>query len=75
MLNFNFSEKGLGLVSPTHFVYHFSIKIILMLQSINGPNFIVFVLLHDQKSQDKNLNILRTKRAFEAKKKSIFHHL
>ena len=24
MLNFNFSEKGLGLVSPSHFVYGFS---------------------------------------------------
>ena len=23
MVNFNFSEKGLGLVSPPHFVYHF----------------------------------------------------
>ena len=30
MLNFNFSEKDLGLVSPAHFVYHFSIKIVLM---------------------------------------------
>ena len=30
-LNFNFSEKGLGVVSPPHFVYHFSIKIVLML--------------------------------------------
>ena len=26
MLNFNFSEKGLGLVSPPHFVYDFSRK-------------------------------------------------
>ena len=26
MLDFNFSEKGLGLVSPPHFVYDFSKK-------------------------------------------------
>ena len=26
MLNFNFSEKGLGLVSPPHFVYDFQEK-------------------------------------------------
>ena len=31
MLNFNFSEKAQGLVSPTHFVYEFSRKIFLML--------------------------------------------
>ena len=35
MLNFNFSEKGLGLVSPPHFVYDFSGKMFLMLHSIN----------------------------------------
>ena len=42
MLNFHFSEKGLGLVSPPHFVYDFSRKIFLMLHSINWPNFIVW---------------------------------
>ena len=41
MLNFNFSEKGLGLVSPLHFVNNFSRKMFLMLHSINCPNFIV----------------------------------
>ena len=41
MLNFNFSEKGLGLVSPPHFVYDFSRKMFLMLHFINWPNFIV----------------------------------
>ena len=40
MLTLNFSEKGLGIVSPPHFVYDFSRKIILMLYSINWPNFI-----------------------------------
>ena len=29
MLNFSFPEKGLGLVSPPHFVYDFSRKIFL----------------------------------------------
>ena len=41
MLNFNFSEKGLRLVSPLHFVYDFSRKLFLMLDSIDGPNLIV----------------------------------
>ena len=41
MLNVNFSEKSLGLVSPTCFVYDFSRKMFLMLHSINLPNFIV----------------------------------
>ena len=31
MLNFDFSEKGLGLVSLPHFVYDFSRKMFLML--------------------------------------------
>ena len=44
-LNFNFSEKGLGLVSLSHFVYNFSRKMFLMLHSINWPNFIVRLLL------------------------------
>ena len=35
MVNFNFSEKGLGLVSQPHFVYDFSRKMFLMLHCIN----------------------------------------
>ena len=35
MLNFNFPEKGLELVSPPNFVHDFSKKKILMLYSIN----------------------------------------
>ena len=35
MLNFDFLEKGLGIVSPPHFVYDFSTKMFLMLYSIN----------------------------------------
>ena len=45
MLNFNFSEKGLGLVSPPHFVNDFSRKMFLILNSINGLNFIVWLPL------------------------------
>ena len=107
MLNFSFSEKGLGLVSPPHFVHDFPRKMFHMLHSIdhsilidqislydclhfsrswqyvyynyflarlwrhkiwNQPNFSYqVVLLHGQKSQDKNLNILRKKTAFEVK--------
>ena len=37
MLNFNFSEKGLGLVSQPHFVYDFSKK-----------SFSCYILLTDQ---------------------------
>ena len=42
MLNFIFLEKGLGLVSSPHFVSDFSIKMFLMLHSINWPDFIVW---------------------------------
>ena len=35
MLNFDFKEKGLGIVSVPHFVYDFSRKISLVLYSTN----------------------------------------
>ena len=35
-----FLQKGLGIVSPPHFMYHFSRKTFLMLYSINLSNFI-----------------------------------
>ena len=35
MLNFDFLEKGLGIVSPLHFVYDFSREMVLILYSIN----------------------------------------
>ena len=41
MLNFDFPEKGLRLVSPPHFVYYFSRKMSLILYDIKGPDFIV----------------------------------
>ena len=41
ILNFNFPEKGLRLVSPPHFVYDFSRKMFIMLYSINWPILIV----------------------------------
>ena len=40
MLNFDFLEKGLGIVTPLHFVYNFSWKIFLKLYCINWPHFI-----------------------------------
>ena len=45
MLNFSFSEKGLGLVSQPHFLFDFSRKMFLMLHSINWPNFTVWLPL------------------------------
>ena len=48
MLNFNFSDKSLGLVSPSHFVYDFSKKMFLMFH----------VLLADQISLSLLLEIL-----------------
>ena len=38
-------RKGLGIVSPPHFVDDFSRKMLFMLYSINWPNFIVRLLL------------------------------
>ena len=40
MLNFDFLDKGLGILSPAHFVYDSSTKMFLMLYSVNWPNFI-----------------------------------
>ena len=45
MLNFEFLEKGLGIVSLPPFVYDFSRKMFLMLYPINWPNFIAWLLL------------------------------
>ena len=45
MLNFDFLEKGLGIVSPPHFEKDFSRKMVLMLYSIDWPNFIVWLPL------------------------------
>ena len=46
MLNIDIldKDKGLGIVSPAHFVYDFSPKMFL-LHSINRPNFIVWLPL------------------------------
>ena len=40
VLNFNFLGKGLGIVSPAHFLYDVSTKMFLTLCSIIWPNFI-----------------------------------
>ena len=44
MLNFDFLKKSLGIVSPPHSVFGFSIKMFLKLYSINPyyPNFEFF---------------------------------
>ena len=45
MLNFDFLDDGLRIVSPAHFVYDFSTKMSLLLYSINRPNFIAWLPL------------------------------
>ena len=45
MLNVDFLEKGLGIVSPAHFVYDFLRKVFLKLYSINWPGFIAWLSL------------------------------
>ena len=45
MLNLDFLDKVLGIVSPAHFEYGFSTKMFLMLYSFNWPNFIAWLPL------------------------------
>ena len=45
MLNFDFLNKGLRIVSSAHFVYDFSTEMLLMLYPINWPNFIAWLPL------------------------------
>ena len=45
VLNFDFLENDLEIVSSPHFVYDFSKKMFLMLYSINWRNLIVWFLL------------------------------
>ena len=43
MLNFEFLEKGLGIVSPAYFEHDLLRKMFLVLYSINSPNVIVLI--------------------------------
>ena len=45
MLNFDFLEKGLGIVFLPHFLCDFLKKMFLMLYSINWQNFIAWLPL------------------------------
>ena len=45
MLNFDFLDNGLVIVSPAHFVNDFSTQIFLMLYSIKWSNFIAWLPL------------------------------
>ena len=45
MINFDFLDEGLGIASPPHFVYDFSTKMLLIVHSINSPNFIAWLPL------------------------------
>ena len=92
---FKKTERGLELVSLSHFLHDFWRITFFLLQSINWPNCIVWLPLRHEilckmcmlivcypdqyylsnlaafstwpKTQDKILNILRTKRAFKTK--------
>ena len=43
MFNFDFLDKGLGIVSPAHFVYDFLIKTFLMTDQISLPGCLYFL--------------------------------
>ena len=45
MLNSDILDKGLRIVSPSHFMYDFSAKMYLILYSIKWPNFIDWLSL------------------------------
>ena len=45
LLNFDFIEMGLGIVSPPHFVYYFSKKMFFTLYFISWPHLIVWLPL------------------------------
>ena len=45
MLNFDFLEKGLGIVSILHFVHDFLRKMFFILFSIKWPNFFAWLFL------------------------------
>ena len=88
MLNFDFLDKGLGIVSLAYFVYDFSTKILLMLHSINWPNFMpgclyflkywamcVLQLLVIQVCYSwQKLKYLENEKSFYGEIKSVFHH-
>ena len=67
MVDFNFLEKDLGIVSPPYFVYDYilltdqtSLSDCLYLINMCEPGCDVNLFLHDQKVKTKT-NILRTK--------------
>ena len=45
MLNFDYLDKGLRIVSPAHFGYDFSTEMFLVLYSLNWPHFIAWLSL------------------------------
>ena len=79
---FCFFKKSLELVSLPDFLHAFWRKIVLFLYFINWPNVIAWLPLFREilgntyivivNQLDKNLNILRSKRAFKIKEKAFF---
>ena len=58
MLDLDFPEKHLGLVSPTHFAFDFLRKIFGMFYSINKPNFIAWLPLLLETLENKCIVII-----------------
>ena len=69
MLNFNFSEKSLGPLSPSHFVYDFSKK----MTPSNLKLTLSFLSYQHYLSRQK-LQYLENEKSFLGKIKSIFHY-
>ena len=79
---FCFFKKSLELVSLPDFLHDFWRKIVLLLYFINWPNVIAWLPLFREilgntyivivNQLDKNLDILRSKRAFKMKGKAFF---
>ena len=87
MLIFNFLAKGLGLVSPSHFVYDFSRKMFLIVtfyiltkfetDAIKFEINLIFLnksFCYMTKNSRQKLKYHENKKSFWVEIKSIFHH-
>ena len=65
MLNFGFLEKGLGIVSPPHFVYDFSRKILLMLSLLHTCEARIETEADEVSKRECMINDVKQERASE----------
>ena len=79
MLDFDFLEMGLGLVSPPHFVLNFSTKIFS--PGCDVTNFetnLIFLIKpfsYMTKKSRQNIKCLESQKSFYGEIKNIFHHI